>query len=72
MGKCSLCCIAVLSLLYWTTSVSHFNLILFYFFQDTAEMLEDLGIDGIQLWSYIFALTLLDEDDDDLLDFLDD
>uniref|UniRef100_A0A672KMY8 RING-type E3 ubiquitin transferase n=1 Tax=Sinocyclocheilus grahami TaxID=75366 RepID=A0A672KMY8_SINGR len=38
----------------------------------TAEMLEDLGIDGIQLWSYIFALTLLDEDDDDLLDFLDD
>ncbi len=34
-------------------------------------MLEDLGIDGIQLWSYIFALTLLDEDDD-LLDFLDD
>lgn len=36
-------------------------------------MLEDLGIDGIQLWSYIFALTLLDEeDDDDLLDFLDD
>ncbi|XP_026121135.1 probable E3 ubiquitin-protein ligase makorin-1 isoform X1 [Carassius auratus] len=40
--------------------------------RDTAEMLEDLGIDGIQLWSYIFALTLLDEDDDDLLDFLDD
>lgn len=41
-------------------------------FQNTAEMLEDLDIDGIQLWSYIFALTLLDEDDDDLLDFLDD
>ncbi|KTG46517.1 hypothetical protein cypCar_00022885, partial [Cyprinus carpio] len=40
--------------------------------RDTAEMLEDLGIDGIQLWSYIFALTLLDEDDEDLLDFLDD
>ncbi|XP_043102456.1 makorin, ring finger protein, 4 isoform X2 [Puntigrus tetrazona] len=40
--------------------------------RDTAEMLEDLGIDGIQLWSYIFALTLLDEDDDELLDFLDD
>lgn len=40
--------------------------------RDTAEVLEDLGIDGIQLWSYIFALTLLDEDDDDLLDFLDD
>ncbi|XP_048066280.1 makorin, ring finger protein, 4 isoform X2 [Megalobrama amblycephala] len=40
--------------------------------RDTAEMLEDLGIDGIQLWSYIFALTLLDDDDDDLLDFLDD
>ncbi|XP_005167100.1 makorin, ring finger protein, 4 isoform X1 [Danio rerio] len=40
--------------------------------RDTAEMLEHLGIDGLQLWSYIFALTLLDEDDDDLLDFLDD
>lgn len=40
--------------------------------RNTAEMLEDLDIDGIQLWSYIFALTLLDEDDDDLLDFFDD
>ncbi len=65
-------CIAVPSLLNWTTSVSHFNQIIIFFFQDTADMLEDLGIDGIQLWSYIFALTLLDEDDDDLLDFLDD
>lgn len=35
-------------------------------------MFEDLGIDGLQIWSYIFALTLLDEDDDDFLDFLDD
>ncbi|XP_056629325.1 makorin, ring finger protein, 4 isoform X1 [Triplophysa dalaica] len=40
--------------------------------RNTAEMLEDLDIDGIQLWSYIFALTLLDEDDDDLLGFFDD
>ncbi|XP_056117004.1 makorin, ring finger protein, 4 isoform X2 [Rhinichthys klamathensis goyatoka] len=40
--------------------------------RDTADMLEDLGIDGLQIWSYIFALTLLDEDDDDFLDFLDD
>lgn len=40
--------------------------------RNTAEMLEDLDIDGIQLWSYIFALTLLDEEEDDLLDFFDD
>ncbi|XP_055023387.2 makorin, ring finger protein, 4 isoform X2 [Misgurnus anguillicaudatus] len=42
--------------------------------RNTAEM-EDLDIDSIQLWSYIFALTLLDDDDDVddlLLDFFDD
>ncbi|XP_051524911.1 probable E3 ubiquitin-protein ligase makorin-1 isoform X2 [Myxocyprinus asiaticus] len=38
--------------------------------RNATEVLEDLDFDGIQLWSYIFALTLLD-DDDDLLDFLD-
>ncbi|XP_077080497.1 makorin, ring finger protein, 4 isoform X2 [Siphateles boraxobius] len=40
--------------------------------RDTADMLEDLGIDGLQVWSAIFALTLMDADDDDFLDFLDD
>ncbi|XP_051950717.1 makorin, ring finger protein, 4 isoform X1 [Xyrauchen texanus] len=39
--------------------------------RNTVEVLEDLDIDGIQLWSYIFALTLLDDEDEDLLDFLD-
>lgn len=48
------------------------QLVIFICFQDTADMFEDLGIDGLQIWSYIFALTLLDEDDDDFLDFLDD